>query len=96
MAMPVLVTGGTGFLGGRLAEALLARGESVRLLHRPGREGALAGAVPEGCSGLAEPVEGDLRDPASLARAVAGCRAVLHAAEHLVRPGLHGGSISPV
>jgi nucleoside-diphosphate-sugar epimerase len=35
--MPVLVTGATGFLGGRLAQVLSARGEVVRILARRGR-----------------------------------------------------------
>jgi dihydroflavonol-4-reductase len=67
----VLVTGATGFLGWHIARALLGRGHQVRALCRPGsqlRELAV------------EPVTGDLRDPASLARAVAGCQLVFHVA----------------
>lgn len=66
-----LVTGATGFLGWHIARLLLDRGHRVRLLTRK------AGPV----SGLAcETVAGDLRDAASLGRAVAGCRFVFHAA----------------
>jgi dihydroflavonol-4-reductase len=67
----VLVTGATGFLGWHIARALLSRGHQVRALCRPGsqlRELAV------------EPVTGDLRDPASLARAITGCQLVFHVA----------------
>jgi len=41
----VFVAGGTGYVGGRLLDALLARGHRVRALARPGSEGRL----PPGC-----------------------------------------------
>ena len=56
----VLVIGGTGDLGGRVARALRERGETVQCLVRPGRDDAQLrdrGLVP---------VPGDLTDPASL------------------------------
>jgi len=68
---PVLVTGASGFLGWHVAHVLIERGYSVRALVRPGSH----------LSELdAEPVTGDLRDPASLDRAVSGCGLVFHAA----------------
>ncbi len=71
---PTLVTGATGFVGSAVARALLARGHALRLLVREkGERGNIAG-LP------AELVTGDLRDPASLARAVEGCRYVVHVA----------------
>ena len=66
-----LVTGGTGFIGGAVVAELLAAGREVRVLARA--PGALAG-LP------VEVVRGDLRDPASLAAAVKGCRRVFHVA----------------
>lgn len=66
-----LVTGASGFLGWHVAKLLSERGDQVRALCRPSsqiRELAV------------ERVEGDLRDPASLARAVEGCRFVFHVA----------------
>jgi dihydroflavonol-4-reductase len=69
-----LVTGATGFVGSAVARALLARGYGLRLLVRAGS----AHANIEGL--LAELVVGDLKDPASLERAVAGCRYVVHVA----------------
>jgi dihydroflavonol-4-reductase len=69
---PTLVTGATGFVGWHVARALLERGRSVRALARdPARLRELPGV---------EPVQGDLRDPASLARAVEGSGVVFHVA----------------
>jgi dihydroflavonol-4-reductase len=68
---PTLVTGASGFLGWHVARLLLARGERVRVLARK------AGAV-EGLD--CEVVQGDLRDAASLRRAVEGCGTVFHVA----------------
>lgn len=72
--MPVLVTGGTGFVGSHLIEALRAEGESVHALVRPGSDAGLIrrfGAVP---------VAGDLDVPESLVDVCRGCETVYHAA----------------
>lgn len=46
MARNIFITGGTGYIGGRLIPELLARGHTVRALVRAGSEGKLAkGAV---------------------------------------------------
>ena len=74
MPAPTLVTGATGFVGSAVARALAARGHALRLLVRKG--GDRRNVADLG----AELVEGDLLDPASLARAVAGCRYVVHVA----------------
>jgi dihydroflavonol-4-reductase len=67
----VLVTGASGFLGWHVARLLLERGNSVRALVRPGSR----------VDGLkVQIVTGDLRDAASLERAVDGCAAVFHVA----------------
>jgi len=68
------VTGATGFLGAHVARTLAAQGADLSLLVRPTSD--LRNL--EGIS--AERVTGDLRDPASLQRAIAGCDTVFHVA----------------
>jgi dihydroflavonol-4-reductase len=72
--MTTLVTGATGFVGSAVARALAARGHALRLLVRAGGDRRNIEALD------AELVEGDLTDPASLRRAAAGCRYVVHVA----------------
>jgi len=70
----VLITGATGFVGGAILERLVAAGRPVRALTRsPEGETALRAAG-------AEPVRGDILDPASLERACDGCDVVYHVA----------------
>jgi dihydroflavonol-4-reductase len=69
-----LVTGATGFLGAHVARAVIAQGAYLRLLVRQNSN-------TNNIDGLnAERAIGDLRDPASLERAVAGCETVFHVA----------------
>ena len=68
---PTLVTGATGFIGWHVARKLLARGDKIRSLVRPGSK------IRELET---ETVTGDLRDPESLQRAVSGCGLVFHVA----------------
>lgn len=68
---PALVTGASGFLGWHVARAIAAHGVPVRVMvRRPGSVNEPGWEV----------VQGDLRDAASLARAVAGCGLVFHVA----------------
>ena len=70
--MRVLVTGGTGFIGPKVVQALRAHGHDVRaLVRRPDRATQLAALD-------AELVTGDVTDPASLRAAVDGCTRVVH------------------
>ena len=74
----VLVTGGTGILGRRLAPRLLSRGHRVRLLSRhPGRAAEGTGA---GASAGTEAARGDVRTGEGLRAAFAGIDTVIHAA----------------
>jgi len=69
----ILITGGTGFLGRRVAALAIARGHQVRLLGRD------FGAVGETLAAGAEGWRADLRDPVAIRRACAGTDAVIHA-----------------
>ena len=79
MAKTILITGGAGFVGSHLADALLAAGHHVRIfdnltgqVHRNG--------IPEYLAEDAEFVQGDVRDSAAMRRALAGIEVVFHMA----------------
>jgi UDP-glucose 4-epimerase len=74
-----LVTGGAGFIGSNLAHALVARGESVRILDNfaTGRDENIAELVEKKQVDL---VRGDITDVEAIERAVKGIDYVLHQA----------------
>ncbi len=72
--MNVLVTGGTGFVGSHLIEALRAAGHEIRALVRPTSDRQLIRRLG------AEAIDGDLDDPATIHDACRGCEVVFHAA----------------
>jgi dihydroflavonol-4-reductase len=72
--MKTLVTGATGFLGSHVARALAGRGEDVRVLVRASSDLRALDGIE------AERYTGDLRDRASLDRALEGVRRVYHVA----------------
>jgi dihydroflavonol-4-reductase len=90
----VLVTGVSGFVGSAVARALAANGRRVRGLVRPTSARANLTDFP------GELVEGDARDPGSMARAMAGAGSLFHVAadyrlwapdlEEIVRNNLAG------
>jgi CDP-glucose 4,6-dehydratase len=88
--MTALVTGAHGFVASHLVRALLARGDAVRVLDRPDPRLAdvggerLSGLDLLGLRGEVELAEGDLRDAAAVAAAVAGCDAVFHLAAQTI------------
>lgn len=71
---PVLVTGGTGFVGRAVLDRLVASGRPVRAVARS--DASAEALVAAG----AEPVRGDLLDPDSLPAALAGAEVVYHVA----------------
>ncbi|HVN21229.1 MAG TPA: hopanoid-associated sugar epimerase [Dongiaceae bacterium] len=72
--MKAFVTGGTGFLGSHVARVLADHGADLRLLVR-------SSSNLKNLEGLrADTATGDLRDPASLEKAIAGCDTVFHVA----------------
>ncbi|HYO13306.1 MAG TPA: NAD-dependent epimerase/dehydratase family protein [Thermoanaerobaculia bacterium] len=79
MSGRVLITGGAGFIGSHLADELLENGYQVRALdnlseqvHGPGTN------RPSYLSPEVELVDGDVRDPETVRRALAGIDAVFH------------------
>ena len=72
--MLAFVTGATGFVGSHVARVLAEQGADLRLLVR-------AGSDPRNIASLkADHVTGDLRDPLSIEKAMAGCEVVFHVA----------------
>jgi len=72
--MTTLVTGASGFLGSHVTRQLVARGEAVRVLLRASSNNRAIADLP------LEYVTGDLRDSASLTRALEGVTRVFHVA----------------
>ncbi|GMY28631.1 putative dihydroflavonol 4-reductase [Fagus crenata] len=83
--MKILVTGATGFLGGKLCHALLQKGHPVRVLVRPTSD---LSSLPQPTDGGAlEIVYGDVTDYQSLLSACSDCHVIFHVAA-LVEPWL--------
>ncbi|MBK5004959.1 NAD-dependent epimerase/dehydratase family protein [Pseudomonas sp. S32] len=74
---PILITGGAGFIGSHLCDALLDKGYAVRIVDdlSTGKRNNLQLQHPR-----LELIEGDIADAALVQRAVEGCQAVVHLA----------------
>ena len=74
--LPILVTGGAGFIGSNLVDSLLARGYAVRVLDNfsTGKRSNLPS------DDRVDVLEGNVADASVVRRAVQGCRAVVHLA----------------
>src|ERR1039457_5364845 len=72
--MLAFVTGATGFLGSHVARVLSEQGAGLRLLVRPTSDLRKVDGLK------AERVVGDLREPASIEKALSGCDVVFHVA----------------
>lgn len=79
--MRVCVTGGTGFIGGPLAQRLLAEGDTVRVLARPSPRADALESIG------AQVVRGHLGDSEATAKAVEGADVVFHIAAKVNPPG---------
>lgn len=72
--MRALVTGGAGFIGSHLVDALVDQGADVVVVDN------LAAGLLDNVSPRAELVEGDVADPELMAKAIVGCEVVFHQA----------------
>src|SRR5829696_3050001 len=81
MNKTILITGGAGFIGSHLADELLANGYTVRALDNlsPQVHGGAA-KRPDYLAEDVELIEGDVRDPAMVRRALDGVDGVYHLA----------------
>src|SRR5436190_20649182 len=76
----VLVTGGAGFIGSHVADALLGKGYAVRVLDNLSPQVHLNGSRPGYLSPEAELVIGDIRDADQVAKSLDDIDAVIHLA----------------
>ena len=89
----ILIVGATGLLGGMITRQLLAQGKAVRILVRQNSPSAtlapqgMATAAQSLIDAGAQPVDGDLKDRASLAAACVGIDTVLTTANAAMRAG---------
>src|SRR5829696_150177 len=80
--MNVLVTGGAGFIGSHLVDALIEAGHRVRILDSLADE-VHGGEVPAHLNEKAEFIHGDVCDPETVKSALDGVDAVFHLAAEL-------------
>jgi dTDP-L-rhamnose 4-epimerase len=79
MPKKILVTGGAGFLGSHLADALIERGHTVRVYDNLSPQVHPSG-LPSYLNPGIEFIQGDVRDPEKLADAVSGVDVIFHLA----------------
>src|SRR6185436_1547169 len=86
--MKYLVTGGAGFIGSHIAQALLNDGQSVRILDNfsSGKRENLAELTQQFGQEQLEVLEGDVRDASRVNEAVAGIEVVFHEAAFVSVP----------
>lgn len=78
--MKILITGGAGFIGQRLAHALLAQGARVRILDNFSPQIHANDSLPESLAGRVDLIKADVRDRDAMKRALDEVDAVVHLA----------------
>jgi UDP-glucose 4-epimerase len=87
-SVPILVTGGCGFIGVNLARALVANGQRAWAF-----DDLSTGSEADGvAAGFERVIHGDVRDAAAISAAVAGVETVVHLAAH---PGVADSVADP-
>ncbi len=92
---PVLVTGATGYVAGRLVETLLSSGHTVHATVRnPGDRAKLEPLelVAKGLPGSLRFFRADLMELGSFAEAMTGCEPVFHTASPFITKARHRDS----
>jgi len=88
--MRVLITGGSGLIGGNLARASIAAGHEVRVLVRASSDTTALRELP------LELVTGDIRDFDAVSAAVSGCELVFHTAVQFAYGAQAHEAVEPV
>lgn len=78
--MKILVTGGAGFIGSHLVDALISKGHQVRIYDNLEPQTHSGAKKPKYLNKKAEFIKGDVRNKSDLAKAVNGVEAVYHLA----------------
>lgn len=76
----VLITGGAGFIGQKLARALLSKGVKIRILDNFNPQIHSSDSIPDDLNCDTDVINGDIRDKEVLKRALAGIESVVHLA----------------
>jgi dTDP-L-rhamnose 4-epimerase len=78
--MKVLITGGAGFIGQRVARALLMQGSSVRIMDNFSPQIHTASMLPDNLAPHVELIKADVRDRSAMARALQSVEVLVHLA----------------
>src|SRR5256885_6009114 len=78
-AKKILITGGAGFVGSHLADALLDQGHEVRVFDSLSPQ-VHGGGIPSYLSPHVELMRGDMRDASACGRAITGIEVIFHLA----------------